>query len=426
MRHRCAIITLSGMVIVIMNDNDIVSFNFGGTIKQYPIIEDPMPHYLVDSTKEIHGWIFYDYQDHGKRECSQERLLINPYGGCHIGCKFCYTRGMRGYYQKFWKTGAVAVCRNYDVVVKKQISRLYSASCGYLSPTTDGFQPLNDRYRISDKIVDVFSEVGLPVEFITKRGSGVSDHVLNTIAKQSHNHSFAQYTILPSRNYELIHGADPYDEQLKSIARAREVGIKHVVARFDPIIPYMTDKDEIKKMFGDVKDAGATHVIMSCMDIPIRMKNVYFEFIKPFVEFDEFKRLYEDNDQRIAGDLNAETDYRVALFQTGKELATKNGLTFSLCMEFEKIMKNGEVLFRGMNEDFMTSPACEGINIPIYVRDNLNDQFSPLEGCSGNCLAFAKNGKNKSCDGCCNFEPFKQARGLSLKHYRKFDRQRRK
>ena len=58
--------------------------------KIYKVIEHPYPHILVDSKKEIHGW-FYS-KNSGRRECTSERLLINPYNGCSFNCFFCYAR----------------------------------------------------------------------------------------------------------------------------------------------------------------------------------------------------------------------------------------------------------------------------------------------------------------------------------------------
>src|SRR3972149_523298 len=104
---------------------------------------EPVPHVLVNSRKQLHGWW------PGKRECTSERLLINPYGGCSHGCAFCYAQSFWGYFQMHRRTGVAAVYRDFDRAIAQQLDSLRIAACGYLSPTTRPFQPLEVRYPLS-------------------------------------------------------------------------------------------------------------------------------------------------------------------------------------------------------------------------------------------------------------------------------------
>jgi len=344
----------------------------------------------------------------------------------------CYTKALGGYFKAFWESrerinhGAIAVFKDFDQVIKKQLSRLLVASCGYASPVTDPFQPLERVYKLTEKTVRVFTELGLPIEFITKMGRNVPDDVYEMIASHPHNHSFCQYTIMTPHDdilREISPLAHKYEWQLDAIIKAKEFGVKNVVARFDPIFPFATDsREDIERMMKDVKDAGANHVIMSCVDVPKGLQTDFFDLIERITDIKPFKKLYK-NDQSIAGDLNASLSYRNDLFTMGRDLATKHGLTFSLCMEFEKYEKDGQAWYKGFNDKYMTSVACEGIAIPMYHRDSLNEKFRPLSvdtKCDGNCLSFAKIGTQAQCKGECDHEPFQKAMGLKLKDYRAF------
>ena len=318
-----------------------------GSEKEFEIINEPVPHYVVESSKELHGWFNYNYQDAGKRECSQERMLLNPYNGCSVGCYFCYTKNMGTYFKAFWDTPThpVAVFKDFDKVVEKQLSRLKIASCGYISPTTDGFQTLEKKYHLSERIVKVFFDNDLPVEFITKKGSNVPDTVYEMIANHPYKHSFCQYTCFTNKDdvlKSITSDADTFAVQCKAIERARELGVENVIARFDPIIPTVTDDPaDLEFMFEEVAAAGATHVIMSSIDIPSKRKKDFYGFLGKIAKLDDIKALFEKNGQMVGRDYNATMNYRRELFGLGKKLATKNELTFSFAWNSRSPRRTG-------------------------------------------------------------------------------------
>jgi DNA repair photolyase len=399
-----------------------ITFPNGGS-RDFEVIETPVPHVLIDSAPKLHGWSYYNFQDAGKRECTHERFPLNPYGACENLCWFCYARRL-GVYPRFYdRCGIMTVYRNFPAMIAARIAKLHCCCVFYLSTATDPWQAIETRYHYSEETIKMLVGLNLPVEFITKRGSLVPRSVFEAMAEQAH--SFAQFTIITPRDdllVQLAPKADTFDQQLGAIRLARASGIKHVVARFDPIIPTVLDDPvDIESMFDAVKSAGAAHVIASSVDIPGAIKNVFFDRVKKLSrDFPRFKSIYT-NDQAVGKDLNATMEYRRWLFGTMKEMASKRGLTFSLCMEFEVIRDGGSIRYRGLNEDFATSKACEGIDTPIYYRESLSDNFKPLPeripGCDGNCLASAK-GKDWSCKGACNCEPFTKATPLEEKHYK--------
>ena len=107
--------------------DDKIIINFRNKQKQYEIIENPIPHILINSKKEIHGW--YDSKEKGRRACTAERLLLNPYNGCGWDCFFCYAQSLWGYFKLFREKKIITVFKDYNQVVEKQISKLKIASC---------------------------------------------------------------------------------------------------------------------------------------------------------------------------------------------------------------------------------------------------------------------------------------------------------
>jgi len=340
--------------------------------KMYPVLQHPVPHILVDSKKKLHGWY------PGKRECSAERMLINPYNGCSNDCFCCYAKALPGYFQLFRKQGIITVFRDFDRSISKQLDSLQVASCGYLSPVTDPFQSIESKYGLSQKIIKTFIERNIPIEFITK--CTVPREVLELMSEQPH--SFCQFSFFTPRE-ELRRalmkkGASTHQLFLEMRECARR-GLP-VVCRIDPVVPKLTDgRKDLEYLVRRAQDAGARHIVASVMDIPLRMREDIFAYLELFGHslVCDLKNLYTE---RIDGSLNAEVDYRKKIFDCIRNCCEKVGIGFALCMEYELL--NGVVT--GLNREFMTTNNCEGMDIPIYIRHGT--KFSPAVDCAGACL----------------------------------------
>jgi len=375
--------------------------------KEYEIIEEPQKHVVVPTKKELHGWW------PGKRECTSERMLINPYNGCGIECFFCYSLAFPGHFQTFRKENVIIVAKDFDKIVSDQLDSIDVASCGYLSPVTDPFQPVNNRYHLSEKIIRVFVERNIPIEFITK--AEIPEEAIGLIKEQKH--SFGQVSFLTvNENLRkiLVPRGASNSFLFRNLKRMAEKGI-YAVCRIDPIFPYLTDKKSgFQQLIKRAKDSGAKHIIASVLDIPIKIHKEVLDKIKTNfgtgIEFD-YRRLYVEN---IDGYLNARIDYRKKVFDILRNICENLDMTFALCMEYELI--DGKP--RGLNREFTSSRNCEGIDIPVYRR--VREKFVPATDCRGDCLNCS--------EAKCGIEDLVMKREGSkkdwrLKDYRRWSRQ---
>ena len=334
----------------------------------------------VESQKSINLWPWKE-----RRECTAERFLLNPYSGCQIACPYCYTRGYSGRFYDFWKKGILTVYINYPERVSKTLEKLYYAATGYLSPSTDPFQPINEKYKLSEKLIRVFLDFNLPVEVTTKRSP--PREAIDLISK--HRYSFFQISILTlnaSTSRRLAPKGSTPEELLNSMEEISKRGI-YLVARIDPIIPGINDSpQELERLVKAVGQAGARHIVASVLDIPIRAKESIVKTLDGlFPEKNLSRKFFNLYKEKIGGYLHADTNYRKEVFSTLKELATQQGLTFALCMEFERDPENPAIV-KGLNEEFATTPHCEGARTPLFYRKSLKTPFEEVRGCSGNCL----------------------------------------
>lgn len=370
------------------------------------VIREPYPHIVVSSRKELHGWW------KGKRECTGERMLINPYNGCSVACIFCYARALPAqYFRLFNEKGIVTVFKDFDKVVANQLDSVRVASCGYLSPVCDPFQEVNSRYRLSEGIIRTFVERNIPIEFITK--CRVPEEVIGLIKTQKH--SFGQFSVSTSREdlrKKLMARGASLDDLFTSMTECAIAGIP-VVLRVDPVIPFLTDsEEELRAMIVRGIDCGARHIIGSVMDIPTKIATEVFARFRRFgVGFlYDLERLYIE---RIDGYLHARIDYRKRIFERMRSLCDRLGVTFALCMEYEVI--DGKAV--GLNREFMSSVNCEGIDVPVYVKRG--ETFEPAASCDGACL--------RCVDARCGIEDLAMAKGgrtdFYLRDYRRWSRQ---
>ena len=389
--------------------NNTVSMTFGGVSKEFPVIKDPIPHIKVKSKKELHGW-WDSKESNGARECTSERLLINPYNGCSHDCFFCYAHAFWGYFKLYREQKIITVFEDFDRIIAHQLDNLLVASCGYLSPVTDPFQPINNKYHLSEKIMGVFVERNLPIDVVTK--NIISNKAIKFLSEQEH--SFAQVSILTLdesiRQKLVLGGGATTDELFKNLERLLDHGI-FSVCRIDPIIPYLTDNQiQLKELISRLKDIGVNHLIFSCMDIPFSLsQDIYsnFEKIDPKIAHN-IKKSYTE---RIKNSFHANIEYRKTLFSKLKKISTEFDISMALCMEFEK----NENSYSGLNRKYMTSINCEGIDVPIYMRYTLNDKFMPAS-CKGNCLTC-------TAELVCDIGDLKNAQSWKLKDYRRWSKE---
>jgi DNA repair photolyase len=394
------------------NNSPMITVAFGRTTKQFEVIKAPIPHILVESNKELHGW-WNGIEPYGNRECTAEKLLINPYNGCSHNCLFCYSHALGGYFNIFREKGVLTVFNDFDKGTARQLNGLNVASCGYLSPVTDPFQRINAKYELSEKILEVFVDRNIPVQFTTK--GRISESALKIIKKQEH--SFGEVSILTmaeDKRERLMAGGAATDELVRNIERLADAGI-FAVCRIDPIIPYVTDDEEgLDALVRKVVDAGARHIITSCMDIPRAFKyEIYDKLEARFkVPRRKMEQLYTE---MLSGRFHAKIEYRKKLFRTMREICDRNKVTLGLCMEFELL---GGKKVRGLNKEFMSSNNCDGIDIPIYVREGDGKRFEPVKGCNGNCLNCHFSDKMPKC----GILDLKKAGAWKLRDYRRWSR----
>ncbi len=108
---------------------------------------------------------------HAKTILSKSKVsdyTINPYIGCEHGCTYCYARFMKRYtgHTESWgefadvKINAPTLLQR--IIEKKRLGRVW------ISGVCDPYQPLEKKYEISRKCLEILSNHGWPITIQTK------------------------------------------------------------------------------------------------------------------------------------------------------------------------------------------------------------------------------------------------------------------
>ncbi|MFB6355382.1 MAG: hypothetical protein ABEJ65_02575 [bacterium] len=233
---------------------------------RHPVHQNPVSHIRREATEPLKSWTrSYAPQP-------MPRLLLSPYVGCEGNCEFCFTRGFPGLYRRSFSEDVFTVYTNYDEHVSEQLSDLRICPPALLSPYTDPFQPINDRYSLTEKTVKECVLVGVPVEIVTRYP--VLDEVV-AMLRHLPTLSLKGDLEVPSARVQI--SIDPfenegdlpfYQERLDDVERIRRIGID-AVPRIDPLFPGKPEFEEtMERILEEINQRDIPHVVVGLGRVP--------------------------------------------------------------------------------------------------------------------------------------------------------------
>jgi DNA repair photolyase len=84
-------------------------------------------------------------------------FTLNPYTGCTVGCAYCYVPHMRHNQLEARKWGTYVDIKEGAVeLLNRQLARLKKPTSIFMSTATDPYQPVEERYQITRRMLEVF------------------------------------------------------------------------------------------------------------------------------------------------------------------------------------------------------------------------------------------------------------------------------
>ncbi len=180
---------------------------------------------------------------------------LNPYRGCSIGCVYCYAPAVLREERPWGRF--VDVKRNIPAVLAKELKRRPRGVVG-IGTVTDGYQPLEARYRLTRYCLEQLARFDFPVSVQTKSSLVLKDvDLLQQLSDAEVGVTITTMAEEHRRRFEPF--ASPSERRAAILRRLNQAGIR-TWAFVGPILPSTTEAT-LEPLLQSVAAAGTTHVL---------------------------------------------------------------------------------------------------------------------------------------------------------------------
>lgn len=181
---------------------------------------------------------------------------LNPYFGCEHSCVYCYVPRMMPGRLKGRSWGEfVEVKINMPKVLTKELKRI-KRGVVLVSSITDPYQPVERRYELTRRCVELLSSSKLEVTVLTK--SVLFKRDLEVMNKDRFEIGVTVTTIRAHKELEPL--SDPPLARIEALKEASQEGFKTFIF-LGPLIPGVVD-DELEEIIELAYNAEASYVIV--------------------------------------------------------------------------------------------------------------------------------------------------------------------
>jgi DNA repair photolyase len=208
---------------------------------------------------------------------------INPYRGCEHGCIYCYARPTHEYLNLSagldFETRLTVKSNAAEALQRELAKPGYVVSPINLGASTDPYQPIERRYTITRKIIEVLARVRHPLSIVTKNALVVRDiDLLAPMALAGLAQVFISVTTLDNHlASQLEPRASAPHARLRAVAELAAAGIP-VGVFVAPVIPAISDS-ELEAVMAAAREAGATTISYTLVRLPYQVAPLFREWL---------------------------------------------------------------------------------------------------------------------------------------------------
>jgi DNA repair photolyase len=208
---------------------------------------------------------------------------INPYRGCEHGCVYCFARPTHAYLglspgldfesKLFMKPNAP------ELLERELSAPDYSPKTIAIGTNTDPYQPIERRYQIMRRILEVLDRAGHPVGIVTKSALVLRDlDILTRMAKRDLVKVAISVTTLDPKLARVMEPrASTPPRRLGALRELVKAGVP-ASALVAPVIPAINDA-EIERILEAIAETGVRHAGYVLLRLPLELKDLFREWL---------------------------------------------------------------------------------------------------------------------------------------------------
>lgn len=171
-------------------------------------------------------------------------FTLNPYAGCPVGCAYCFVPHMRHKQLEERKWGTYVDIKEGAVeLLDRQLRRLRKPTTVFMSTATDPYQPVEARYQITRRLLEVFGRHRQHALFILTKQALV-ERDTDLLVRLPRVAVGMSISVIEDRLAQLIEPWAPVtSERLAIIERLSRQGVATYILWAPAIVPApMSDK----------------------------------------------------------------------------------------------------------------------------------------------------------------------------------------
>jgi DNA repair photolyase len=195
------------------------------------------------------------------------KYCVNPYVGCAHACRYCYATFMKRFTGHLEPWGSfVDVKINAPEVLRRQLKRAERGTV-MVSSVTDAYQPVEARYGLTRKCLEVLSLYKFPVSILTKSPLVIRD--IDIISKLDEADVGLTITTDDDKTRKLFEpSAPPVAARIDALKKLHKAGINTYVF-IGPLLPM--DPESLAKQIGPYTDS----ILIDSMNYVSKTERLY-------------------------------------------------------------------------------------------------------------------------------------------------------
>lgn len=249
--------------------------------------------------------------------------VINPYKGCEFSCLYCYVRSNRVTSREARPWGSYVDIRvNTPQQLEKEIA-LKKPRCVLLGSTTDCFQPIEAKYRLTHQVLEILNKHKVYYSILT-RSPYAAEYIFLFKEGFCKKIYFTVNNMLPDLKAGLEPKSPSYEARFKAIEKLLENHIP-VIPYFSPFLPWISDGKAMFRRFPGAQAVEFEALNFNLANIEEVLEAIYLvypDLKKNYEKIRADKKFYEETWEGIRKELvqeaiKAKKSYNIYIHRFG-------------------------------------------------------------------------------------------------------------